>query len=453
MLRLAVISSPRSGNTWLRQMIAALYGLEQMQVHFPDHIPWENLPRRCIVQIHWDPEPEFTERLDRAGFQVVAIGRHLFDILLSYLNYVYYVHQEGYCSGGGACEECVIVGQTPQSPQFREYAASDRAALLFGYTPKWWDRPGVIQFRYEDLIADAKPPLQNLVARLGEEPVRSIAEVIEANAMGHMKPNRDIWQYHFWQGRPGLWRSMIPQDEALWLAEQRRDYFETIGYPVDPDPTLEPLQADLNWLQLQLNSTREHLGLERSKHRTLIGEAKDQRQRFEQLQRTSADQEAAYGATRAEVLRYREAYLIARDQLSGKQRELEATTQRLDVTYQAHESTYRQLESTHHALHAARHQLHATDEELQTVRAEHQAASHALGETLQRLDEARQRQLPLDELGPRGVKWALRVMRLYRRAKSVLPSSVLGTTAATRTPAPKLFRHARSGAGTERVES
>jgi hypothetical protein len=446
MLRLAVISSPRSGNTWLREMIAALYGLEQIPVHFPEDIPWDNLPNRCITQIHWNPEPEFTTLLDRAGFRVIAIGRHLFDILMSYLNYVYYVHQEGICPGGGACEECVIVGRSPQSREFRDYVASDRAALLFGYTPRWWNRPGVIQFRYEELVADAATHLRNLAAQLGESPVRGIAEVMEATSIERMKPRRDAWQYHFWQGRPGLWRTMIPADEAVWLAEQRREYFEIVGYPVDPDPTLQPLQADLNWLHLQLDSTREFLGLERSKHRALIAESKELRQQFRIAQNHSAEQDTVYGETHAELLRYQNAFLDTRGQLLGKQRELDATTQRLDATYQAHVSTYRQLE-------AAQLELRAAGHELQTVREELQRTSHALDETRLRLDEARQRQLPLDELGSRGLKWALRVLRLYRRAKSVLPSSAPVANASSGARPPQFVRLARRRSHTERVEN
>ena len=74
MLRLAVISSPRSGNTWVREMLAAFYGLKQIPVHFPDDIPWDNLPRRCIIQIHWNPEPDLPPCWICHGIRVVAVA-------------------------------------------------------------------------------------------------------------------------------------------------------------------------------------------------------------------------------------------------------------------------------------------------------------------------------------------------------------------------------------------
>ena len=51
-LRLAVLSTPRSGNTWLRHLLAASFGLEQQAVHNPGEIDWLRLPAhtscRCI---------------------------------------------------------------------------------------------------------------------------------------------------------------------------------------------------------------------------------------------------------------------------------------------------------------------------------------------------------------------------------------------------------------------
>ena len=56
MLRLALVSTPRSGNTWTRAPLGSLYELEQIPVHTPEEVDWEHLPRRCVIQIHWYPQ-------------------------------------------------------------------------------------------------------------------------------------------------------------------------------------------------------------------------------------------------------------------------------------------------------------------------------------------------------------------------------------------------------------
>ena len=71
---------------------------------------------------------------------------------------------------GGVCEECVIVGVTPRSEALLNFVGREEGQLLLGFTPNWWNRPDVIRFRYEDLVADAESHLQRLVRQLGEPP-------------------------------------------------------------------------------------------------------------------------------------------------------------------------------------------------------------------------------------------------------------------------------------------
>ena len=172
-----------------------------------------------------------------------------------------------------------------------------------------------------------------------------IAEVIEANSIGQMKPNRDVWQYHFWQGRPGLWRSMIPKAESrVARLEMRRECLRDPGLSGRSGPELEPLQADLNWLQLQLHSTREHLGLERTKHRKAIAEAMDLRERLLSVEKELANLKVAFQASHTELMRYRYVYLDPQLSFSAKGANSAATNQRLETTYEQLEATYQELD-------------------------------------------------------------------------------------------------------------
>lgn len=46
-LRVAVLSTPRSGNTWLRGLLDDVAQAEELAVHTPEDLPWNNFPRRC----------------------------------------------------------------------------------------------------------------------------------------------------------------------------------------------------------------------------------------------------------------------------------------------------------------------------------------------------------------------------------------------------------------------
>lgn len=284
MLRLALVSTPRSGNTWTRELLGSLFELEQIPVHNPAELDWENLPHRCVIQIHWYPEESFLSRLERHGVRVAVMARHPLDVLMSWLNYVYYIHQEGYCPGGGACLDCAIVGVLPRSDSFLEWTRSEYARCLLFHSPSWWNRTGVLRVRYEDLVADTQGALERLASEIGDLPRRPIAEVVEANAIGRKKPGHEVWHFHYWQGQPGLWKDLLPAAEARAIATSIPEPFGTLGYPCDPNERLESFEADRNWNRLQLDSMREHLRLERSKHRKTIKDLLEARQKLRQVQ-------------------------------------------------------------------------------------------------------------------------------------------------------------------------
>src|SRR5205807_1783239 len=125
-----------------------------------------------------------------------------------------------------------------------------------------------------------------LLEEIGEWPRRPIAEVLEATSIHQMKPSQDAWVYHYWQGRPGLWRTLIPSKVARAIAAGRPEPFEILGYSCDPDESLGDTEADLNWLRLQLQSTRENLTVASAKHRKRMGELE-----FERKLRLNAEEQ------------------------------------------------------------------------------------------------------------------------------------------------------------------
>ena len=87
MTRIAIISTPRSGNTWVRSVLAHALTLEEIAVHNPRDIQ-DVLPQRLILQVHWYREPNFQAFLRNEGFQVLVLRRHPLDVLLSVLSLV-----------------------------------------------------------------------------------------------------------------------------------------------------------------------------------------------------------------------------------------------------------------------------------------------------------------------------------------------------------------------------
>ena len=247
-LRIAVISTPRSGNTWQRYLLADIYNAQQIAVHTPNYIDWESLPQgNLILQLHWHRTPEFVRTLRQYGFKVVVLQRHPLDVLLSILQFASYEPQTARWLDGEAGDESFIYGCKPTSPEFLCYATGPRSRALLSVSAEWCRDPEAIVLRYEDVVKDTQIAMTNLIARLGP-PCADLLDVINKNTLNALR--RTTTNGHFWQGSPGLWRELLPVDIALDIASVHRKVFDELGYECNPDKTLQNNEADMKWAAL-----------------------------------------------------------------------------------------------------------------------------------------------------------------------------------------------------------
>lgn len=230
-MKLLLTSTPRSGNTWLRLMLADLYQLAQYAVHTPDALDWKQLPPRCIVQLHWDRTPEFTAQLADAGFDVLTIARHPLDVLLSILQFAPHEPQTAMWLSGRAGNEDAIHGQEVGSEAFRAYATGPRAATLLSVTPQWWNVPGGLQVRYEELVQDPRAALAPVIDRYGP-PLKDFDQVLPALTLDQLK--RTSTNNHFWKGSPGHWQALMTPELAQAIGQAHAGVFEQLGYGWEP---------------------------------------------------------------------------------------------------------------------------------------------------------------------------------------------------------------------------
>lgn len=121
-LRIALLGTPRSGNTWLRLLLGDAAGVSTLAVHEFTGAVLADLPPECVVQIHWRRDPEFLKLLAANGFRVLTIARHPFDVLISILQFAIHENESDrwLCGRGG--DESGLFGAMPRSRAFVEYA-------------------------------------------------------------------------------------------------------------------------------------------------------------------------------------------------------------------------------------------------------------------------------------------------------------------------------------------
>ena len=253
-LRLAIFASPRMGNTWLRALLKTAYDLSDFAAHGVEEIPWETLPPRHLVNLHYPPSQELRERM--GATRPLVIARHPIDALISVLHYSsHHPGSNGWVGGAGGSEDH-IRNVTPVSEAFREYALGPRAAALLSVTTGWWNEPNVIRTRYETLVADTEGELQRLIAEIGAPSVVSIEEAVAACAFGVTRLKSHTHLPHAWRGQPGLWRSLIPATFARQIFDAHRHVFDALGYDCEGDESLTHSGALSNWLELEADTNK-----------------------------------------------------------------------------------------------------------------------------------------------------------------------------------------------------
>ncbi len=248
-LRIAVISTPRSGNTWLRMLLTDAYAVPGIAVHRPDDLNWAELPEKCVLQLHWHRTPALVQKLRDERFGVVSLARHPLDVLISILQFSLHDDSTLQWLNGEAGDERPIHGAMPGSAAFLEYAVGPRAAALMSVSREWALAPECLRVQYEKLTADSVGELTRIADALGEPTHRPIAEVVAGATIPKLQ-DRTGAAHHFWQGRYGLWQSLFTESIVERLAAAHHEYCAELGYSCDADPQLSAAQADANWLGL-----------------------------------------------------------------------------------------------------------------------------------------------------------------------------------------------------------
>jgi ABC-type polysaccharide/polyol phosphate transport system ATPase subunit len=247
-LRVAIVGSPRCGNTWLRRLLATLYNLTETAAHTPSEVDWERLPPRCALQLLWQPTEPFRAELAKHGFRVLTLARHPFDVLLSILHFAENVPETARWLDGQGGDETGIRGADPCSSAFRTYALGTRAKALLSISPAWWKTGGTTCLHYEDLVRDPSAELEEIRALISVPPARSVEDSVQLNTLERLRATS--WNQHYWRGEPGIWRGVLPARAAAEMAQAHRRCFAILGYDVDADPNLTVHQAQLNWRKL-----------------------------------------------------------------------------------------------------------------------------------------------------------------------------------------------------------
>lgn len=247
-MRVAIIASPRSGNSWLRVLLAETLGISEFTTH-NWHELVNDLPQSCVMQVHWYREPGIQAFLRDCGFRVVTIARHPLDVLLSVLRFCKHDPNNARWLEGNCEVECLFDKSfTPISPVFLDWCLGFGCENLFSVTYQWMHDPGTLKTRYEDLVSDPCGTVAGLARALTGNPAPVPDEALEKYSLAYWQalPNK-----HGWQGKAGLWKELFTAGSCRAIHDRHRRVFDTLGYNVDEAcETNSEAEISKRWVEL-----------------------------------------------------------------------------------------------------------------------------------------------------------------------------------------------------------
>jgi hypothetical protein len=235
-LRILIVSTPKTGNTWVKHLLANIYDLPIVPIGMVfDADEISGLGPRWITHQHYAARAEVIECAERNNLLLVTTIRHPCDALLSMFHFVRnYSDHLVFADIDPAplmARDGGVMGEHTAAYVRKGFATSLDISLS-------WIRSGRSRvIRYEDLKRDPVAALQALTADICPGPSDRIQRAIELCDIDRMRdlPGQD--PRFFRKGAVGGWRAELPQQiiDIFRHTEPYSSQFAALGYSMDQD--------------------------------------------------------------------------------------------------------------------------------------------------------------------------------------------------------------------------
>lgn len=206
-LRILIASTPKTGNTWLKHMLAAVYELPVVDVpgDAGDGL-LDGLPEHWIAHQHVAPTAALLRRVESHDLTVITCVRQPADALLSLFH-----HTQNYASDATlGVERAMCLDSGRPGPHTAAYVRTAFFGLLH-VSAAWLMAPSVVAVRYEDLRRDTQAELQRITDRLRPVAANRISRVVDAHSLERMRRSQGDTEGRFFRsGNVGDGAAALP---------------------------------------------------------------------------------------------------------------------------------------------------------------------------------------------------------------------------------------------------
>jgi len=233
-LKLMILSCPKTGNAWLRQLLHFAYGVPVVGLpgEWSDAVG-SSLPAAFVCHQHYAPTERLVRWIAANDVSVLTTIRHPGDTLLSYFHYARWQQVNHDASFAALRAD----GATPGKAALGFAAGAFAQAYAISLA---WAQLGAEVVRYEDLVSDPVARLRAVGGRLAHLPERAIKRAAVLSQSTYMSQSGQVDPRHIRTGRAGAWQAELPDEfiEVMATIEPFRSACATYGYRWDREAAL-----------------------------------------------------------------------------------------------------------------------------------------------------------------------------------------------------------------------
>ncbi len=232
-LKVLVVSTPKTGNTWLKHLLARAYRLPARDLPTAvEDVDWDRLGDRWVAHQHFLPTPELLAEGERRGIVFVTTIRHPGDVFVSLFHHAQNVSEPS---------------DDPRDPGYMQadsgrFGPRAEAFLRAGFREHlhlslaWMQSRRSVVIRYEDLCQRPVDTLGALCRLILPTPASRIRQALAESELGELRRAASVHQEFFRKGGTGSWVADLP--DALQRVLRREpplpEQTALLGYTLGP---------------------------------------------------------------------------------------------------------------------------------------------------------------------------------------------------------------------------
>ncbi len=239
-------SYPKSGNTWLKEIInqivspelKAIESIPSFNKEYPKKGPLHNFRggEVQVVKTHFVPGGGRLEKCSAEMVGVISIYRHPLDVLLSAINYAKITQKDSYFKGGMPKTVEEIIEAQEIYFYIDKFLEDDGVSIYRNASGKWseyqkkWDEAAknvpYLRLCYEDMVANTKDSIDAIKDFLGV----SDELVSSDKILSESEEKTSLNGKFFWKKRANNYKEMLPSDAIRYFHESYKEKMDHLGY-------------------------------------------------------------------------------------------------------------------------------------------------------------------------------------------------------------------------------